>query len=442
MWSWKKKRLTVSPPLVISGSFLFLIVLGTFLLKLPFATTESISWTDALFTATSATTVTGLSVFDPGTVLTAFGELVLLVLIQCGGIGLMTFAVAILILFRKKVGLQNRIYLQESLTQSSIGGIVKLVKLILTFALTVEAVATVFLTIYWIPQFGFKDALNYSIFHVISAFNNAGFSLFPDNMIGFAGDPVVTLLISSLFIIGGIGFTVVMDVSQKKSIRRWSLHTKLMVGGTLILNCLAMLVIFLLEYNNPGTLGPMSIFDKLVTSYFSAVTPRTAGFNMLDYGQLEDPTLLFTMLLMFIGGGSASTASGIKLTTFIVVILATVSFLRSRREPEIFGRSIRLETVIRSLAITTISVLLVVLFLFLLTVSETIPFLPLAFEVVSAFGTVGLTMGITGDLSSIGEVLLSIVMFTGRIGPLTLFFILMKPRKENYRYPYDPVFTG
>ncbi|ANU24256.1 TrkH family potassium uptake protein [Planococcus donghaensis] len=442
MRSWGKKRMTVSPPLVISGSFLFLILVGTLLLKLPFATTQPISWTDALFTATSATTVTGLSVFDPGTVLTAFGELVLLVLIQCGGIGLMTFAVAILILFRKKVGLQNRIYLQESLTQSSIGGIVKLVKLILTFALTVEAVATILLTIYWIPQFGFEDALNYSIFHVISAFNNAGFSLFPDNMMSFAGDPMVTILISSLFIIGGIGFTVVMDVSQKKSIRRWALHTKLMVGGTLILNSLAMLVFFLLEYNNPGTLGNMSLFDKLVTSYFSAVTPRTAGFNMLDYGALEDPTLLFTMLLMFIGGGSASTASGIKLTTFIVVILATLSFLRSRREPEIFGRSIRLETVIRSLAITTISVLLVVFFLFLLTVTEKIPFLPLAFEVVSAFGTVGLSMGISGDMTSIGEVLLSIVMFTGRIGPLTLFFILMKPRKENYRYPYDPVFTG
>ncbi|MGH2318707.1 TrkH family potassium uptake protein [Planococcus sp. SE5232] len=442
MRSWKKKRITISPPLVISGSFLFLILVGTLLLKLPFATARPISWTDALFTATSATTVTGLSVFDPGTVLTGFGEVVLLVLIQCGGIGLMTFAVAILILFRKKVGLQNRIYLQESLTQNTIGGIVRLVKLILTFALTVEAVAAVLLTIYWIPEFGFKDALNYSVFHVISAFNNAGFSLFPDNLMSFAGDPLVNVLISSLFIIGGIGFTVVMDITQKKSFHRWALHTKLMISGTLILNVVAMLVIFALEYGNPGTLGNLSLHDKLLASYFSAVTPRTAGFNTLNYGEFEDPTLLFTMLLMFIGGGSASTASGIKLTTFIVVILATISFLRSRREPEIFGRSIRIETVIRSLAITTISVLLVVFFLFLLTVTEKIPFLPLAFEVVSAFGTVGLSMGITADLSDLGEILLSLVMFTGRIGPLTLFFILMKPRKENYRYPYDAVFTG
>lgn len=442
MHSWKKKRINISPPLLISGSFLFLILVGTLLLKLPFATTQPISWTDALFTATSATTVTGLSVFDPGTVLTGFGELVLLVLIQCGGIGLMTFAVAILILFRKKVGLQSRIYLQESLTQTTVGGLVRLVKLILTFALTVEAVAAILLTVYWIPEFGFKDALNYSVFHVVSAFNNAGFSLFPDNMISFAGDPLVNVLISSLFIIGGIGFTVVMDVWQKKSFHRWALHTKLMVGGTLILNTVAMIVIFALEYNNPGTLGNMSLHDKLLASYFSAVTPRTAGFNTLNYGEFEDPTLLFTMLLMFIGGGSASTASGIKLTTFVVVVLATIAFLRSRREPEIFGRSIRLETVIRSLAITTISVLLVVFFLFLLTVTEKIPFLQLAFEVVSAFGTVGLSMGITAELSDLGEVLLSLVMFTGRIGPLTLFFILMKPRKENYRYPYDTVFTG
>src|SRR5690606_8731568 len=197
----------------------------------------------------------------------------------CGGIGLMTFAVAILILFRKKIGLQNRIYLQESLSQSTIGGIVKLVKLILVFALSVEAVAIFLLTVYWIPEFGFTNALHYSIFHVISAFNNAGFSLFPDNLMSFAGDPIVNIIISALFIIGGIGFTVVMDVHQKKSFRRWTLHTKLMIFGTLVLNAVAMVVIFALEYGNPGTIGNLSLPDKLWSSYFSAVTPRTAGFN-------------------------------------------------------------------------------------------------------------------------------------------------------------------
>jgi len=438
----KKKRFSITPPLAIAGSFLFLIALGTALLKLPFATTTWVSWTDALFVATSATTVTGLSVFDPGTTLTLFGELVLLVLIQCGGIGLMTFAVALLIVLGKRVGLQNRIYLQESFNQNSVGGIVNLVKLILTFVLTVEAVATMILTIYWFEDFGLKDSFYLSLFHVISAFNNAGFSLFPDNLMSFVGDPIVNLILSSLFILGGLGFTVVIDLYQKQYFRQWSLHTKLMIAGTVIINIFATVVIFALEFNNAQTIGDLPMYEKIMASYFSGVTPRTAGFNTLDYGVMEDPTLLFTMFLMFIGAGSASTASGIKLTTFIVVILATMAFLRSRGEPEIFGRSIRLETVIRSLAITTIGLLLVVSFIFLLTVTETLPFLPLAFEVVSAFGTVGLSMGVTSQLSDLGEVLLSMVMFVGRIGPLTIFFILMKPKKVNYRYPYDQVFTG
>ncbi|TWT13222.1 TrkH family potassium uptake protein [Planomicrobium sp. CPCC 101079] len=442
MKSTKKKRESASAPLLIAGSFLFLILIGTLLLKLPIATTESITWVNALFTATSATTVTGLSVFDPGSTLTAFGEIVLLVLIQCGGIGLMTFATALLLLFRKKIGLQNRMYLQESFSQNSVGGIIRLVKIILGFVFVIETLGVIILTLYWLPDYGLKQALNLSVFHVVSAFNNAGFSLFPDNLMSFAGDPFVTILLSTLFIIGGIGFTVVMDIYLKKSFREWSLHTKLMVLGTLLINVLATFTVFILEYSNPETIGNLNLQEKLIASYFTGVTPRTAGFNVLDYGAMEDPTLLFTMALMFIGAGSASTASGIKLSTFIVVILASMAFLQARREPEIFGRSVRIEAVIRSLAVTTISLLLVLVFMFLLMVFETIPFLPLAFEVVSAFGTVGLSMGITADLSSIGEVLLCIVMFIGRIGPLTLFLILLKPKKENYRFPYDQVFTG
>jgi trk system potassium uptake protein TrkH len=438
----KKKSIKITPPLLIAGSFLFLIFMGTLCLKLPFATTTPISWTDALFVATSATTVTGLSVFDPGTTLTVFGEVVLMFLIQCGGIGLMTFAVAVLIVLGKRIGLQNRIYLQESFNQNSVGGIVKLVKLILTFVLTVQAVAVFIMTMHWLPKFGFPEALYLSVFHVISAFNNAGFALFPDNLIGFSGDPIVNIILSLLFILGGLGFTVVIDIYQKNSFSKWSLHTKMMIVGTIIINTVAALTFFLLEYGNPGSLGNMPLYEKIMTSYFQGVTPRTAGFNTVDFGKLEDPTILFTMLLMFIGAGSASTASGIKLTTFMVVIFATIAFLRQRGEPDVFGRSIRMDTVIRSLAITTISLLLVIAFIFMLTVTEKIPFLPLAFEVVSAFGTVGLSMGITGQLSDLGEVLLCMVMFVGRIGSLTLFFLLMKPKKVNYRFPYDQVFTG
>nr|WP_313893523.1 TrkH family potassium uptake protein [Psychrobacillus sp.] len=442
MLKHKKKRMTISPPVIIAGSFFSLIVVGTCLLMLPFATTTPITWIDALFVVTSATTVTGLSVFDPGATLTLFGELVLLFLIQCGGIGLMTFAVALLILLGKKIGLQNRIYLQESFSQQSIGGIVKLTKLILLFVLTVESIAIVILTLHWLPIYGLEDAFYYSLFHVVSAFNNAGFSLFPDNLMGFTGDPIVNFILSSLFVIGGLGFVVVVDIYKKKSIRAWSLHTKMMVVGTIAMNLFATIILFLLEYNNDRTIGTMGFWEKGFTSYFNAVTPRTAGFNMVDYGQMEDPSLLFTMFLMFVGGGSASTASGIKLTTFIVIILATFAFLRSRDEPELFRRTIRKEVIIRSLAISTISLAVIFFFTFMLTISERIPLLPLVFEVFSAFGTVGLTMGVTGDLTPVGEILISIVMFIGRIGPLTLFFILTKPKKTHYRYPYDPVFTG
>ncbi|MBB5178836.1 trk system potassium uptake protein TrkH [Planomicrobium koreense] len=437
-----KKRIKIPPPLLISGSFLLLILIGTILLKLPIATTEPISWTDAIFVATSATTVTGLSVFDPGTVLTAFGEAVLLVLIQFGGIGLMTFAVAVLIMFRKKIGFQNRLYLREAFSQNTVGGIIKLAKSIIIFAFIVEAIGITILTFYWMPEYGFSKALHLSIFHVISAFNNAGFSLFPDNLIGVQDQPFALFLLSSLFIVGGIGFTVVLDLYQHKSFQRWSLHTKLMVSGTILINLAATIMVLVLEYNNKATIGAMSLGNKISAAYFTAVTPRTAGFNVVDYSVMEDPTLLLTMILMFIGGGSASTASGIKLTTFIVVVLSTLAFLRSQREPEIFGRSIRMEITIRSLAITTISILTVWIFIFLLTISESLPFLPLAFEVVSAFGTVGLSMGVTGQLSDLGELILSVLMFIGRIGPLTLFFLLLKPKKENFRYPYDQVFTG
>jgi len=442
MHSKKQLRRHSSPPIVIAGSFLLLIIIGTLLLKLPFATTQPITWTDALFTATSATTVTGLSVFDIGTTLTSFGQIVMLILIQFGGIGLMTFAVAILIMFGRKVGMQNRIYIQESFNEQSIGGMVKLVKQILLFVVITEGLAVFLLSVYWSADFGWGKAIYYSIFHVISAFNNAGFSLFPDNLIQFAGDPVVLLTLSSLFIVGGIGFVVVTDIFTKKSIRKWTLHTKMMISGTLLVNGVATLVLFILEYHNPHTIGEFPLAKKLLVSYFQAVSPRTAGFNAVSMGEMEDSSLLLNMFLMFIGGGSASTASGIKLTTFMVVIFATIHYVRGIPEPHLFGRSIKIDVLIRSLAITTLSIFVVMGSLFLLTISENLPLLDLAVEVFSAFGTVGLSVGITAELSGIGKVLLCIVMFIGRIGPLTLFFLLLRKRKESYRFPYDQVHTG
>ena len=437
-----RKRWPINPPTLIASSFVCTIFIGTLLLKLPFATTTRITWTDAVFTATSATTVTGLSVFDIASTLTLFGEVVLLILIQIGGIGLMAFAVAILILLGKKIGLKNRLFLSEAFSHPSTGGTVKFLKSLVLFVFVIEGIACVILSFFWVPEFGWTHGLYYSVFHVISAFNNAGFSLFNDNLIAFAGNIPVTLILSSLFIIGGLGFIVVMDVMAKRRPRQWSLHTKLMITGTLILNGLSTLLLFLLEYHNEKTIGNMTFGDQMLTSYFQAVTPRTAGFNMVNIGDMTDSSLLLTLLLMFIGGGSASTASGIKLTTFIVIVLSTIAYFRGMTEPHIFKRTIHSEIIFRSLAIGAVSTMLICIAFFLLTVTETLPFLPLLFETVSAFGTVGLSVGITADIISLGEWILSLVMFLGRIGPLTLFFLLIRPKKERFRYSYDRVHTG
>ncbi len=442
MYLNKRKRNDLSPPIVIAGSFLVLIIVGTLLLKLPVATTEHITWIDALFTATSATTVTGLSVFDIGNTLTFFGQVVMLCLIQIGGIGLMTFAISILLLFRRKVGLQSRIYINETFNKSFIGGTVRLILYILLFVFIAEGISVVLLSFYWSSDFGWTKGIYYSIFHVISAFNNAGFSLFPNNLMDFSNEPVVLIILSTLFIVGGIGFVVVADIATKKSIRKWSLHTKIMIVGTLLLNLIATITIFALEYNNVKTIGDFSLSHKLLVSYFQAVSPRTAGFNVISIGEMSDSSLLMTLLLMFIGGGSASTASGIKVTTFIVVIFSTFYYMKGITEPHLFGKSVRLEAYLRSLAIMMLSIFIIIGALFLLTITEHFPFLKLAVEVFSAFGTVGLSTGITAEFSELGKVILCIVMFIGRLGPLTLFFLFLKKRKETYKYPYDQVHTG
>lgn len=431
-----------SPAAIIALSFLVTIFTGTALLSLPIAHIGELSVIDAFFFATSATTVTGLGVADTATTFTTFGEVVLMFLMQFGGIGLMTFSVAILILLKKKISLKQRLYLRDSYNQASVGGLVKLTKAILLFVVSVQSLAFVLLTLHWNQRFELGDAAYFAAFHVISAFNNAGFSLFTDNLIGFQQDPFTLFLISNLFIIGGIGFIVVLEVVQKKRFREWSLHTKLMISGTLVVNALAMVLFFLLEFHNPQTLANLAPVHQWTNAYFAAVTPRTAGFNTLDYSVMTDSSLLLTVILMFIGGGTASTASGIKLTTFIVLILATLAFFRNDEEPFIFGRTIKKEVVMRSFAITVISSLLIGFLLFFMTVIEKSALLPLIFEVVSAFGTVGLSMGITADLSDTGKVLLCAAMFIGRIGPLTLFYLLARPKNRHYRFAYDQVYTG
>jgi trk system potassium uptake protein len=439
----RKQFVNISPPQLLVLVFLFFISLGSILLKLPFATTETISVLDALFTATSAMTVTGLIVVDTGTAFTLFGEIVIMCLIQVGGLGIMSFAVLIYIMLGKKIGFKERLLIQQALNQTSIGGVIRLVKHLFIFSFIVEGFAVILLASEWIPEYGWSKGFYYSLFHSISAFNNAGFSIWPDSLMQYVGNPLVNIVITALFVIGGIGFTVLTDLWYSKKLRKLSLHTKLMLIGTLIINAVAMIIIFLLEINNPKTLANLPLMDQILGSYFQAVTPRTAGFNTLDMGSLESSTIVLTIFLMFIGAGSASTGGGIKLTTFIVIILSVLMFLREKSEIRVQRRTIDQSFVYRSLAISMISVLLIFAALFILNISEKdAPFLQILFEVVSAFGTVGLSMGLTGSLPWIGKCTIIFVMFVGKLGPLTLAFSLARPGKEKIRYPKEDILTG
>ncbi|MGE7625455.1 TrkH family potassium uptake protein [Viridibacillus sp. NPDC096237] len=439
----KLKYIRLDPSQLLVLVFLFFITLGTILLKFPFSTTNSVSWTNALFTATSAMTVTGLAVVDTGIDYTTFGQLVILLLIQVGGLGIMSFAVLIFIMLGKKIGFKERLIIQQALNYTSLGGVIKLVKNLFIYSFTIEIIAMLILAIRWVPEYGWGQGMYYSLFHSISAFNNAGFSTWSDSLMGYVDDPLVNLVITFLFIVGGIGFTVLSDIWQKRSFKKLSLHSKIMIGGTLVLNLLAMIIVFTLEFYNPNTLGTLSsLGDKLWASYFQAVTPRTAGFNTLDIGSLHESTIAFMLLLMFVGAGSASTGGGIKLTTFVVIILSVLTFLRQKRQVTIGNRAIRDMIIFRSLAITTISIFFVFLAVFILNITESEPFLKILFEIISAFGTVGLSMGITADLSDIGKIIIVFIMFLGKIGPLTLAFSFAKPEQEKIRYPSEDILTG
>ncbi|MBC9826145.1 TrkH family potassium uptake protein [Carnobacterium inhibens] len=439
----KQSTSRLNPSVTVVLSFFVLILVGTVLLKLPIATTETISWLNTLFTATSAVTVTGLIVVDTGTAFTLFGQTVIMFLMQIGGLGLMTAAVFIFFIFKRKISMQQRNLIKESLNQDSSGGIIRLVRYLFFFSFSIELIGFILLSIKWIPEFGLSKGAFYSLFHTVAAFNNAGFSLWSDNLSSYVGDPIVNLTITSMFILGGIGFTVLLDVWNKKKFKTLTLHSKVMIVGTLVINISAVISIFILEYSNPQTLGSLSFEDKMWSAYFQGLTPRTAGFNSIDITALTLPSMLLTVLLMFIGAGSASTGSGIKLSTFIILLLTTITFLKGGEEVSLFGRRLKNSAVLRALTLTLISFLLVFVAIFILAVTENESFIAIVFEVVSAFGTVGLSTGLTTELSTIGRFVIMVVMFIGRIGPITIASILLTRKKTSLiRYPQEDIFVG
>jgi trk system potassium uptake protein len=442
----RNNSIHLHPAQILVVGFAGLILLGTLLLMLPFSTYEEghgLGFIDALFEATSAVCVTGLVVVDTGTTFTVFGELVLLFLIQVGGLGFMTTGIFMFILLGKKIGLKERLVLQDSLNVFSLSGVVKLVKRIILITLIVELVGAIILAIRWASEMTIGKAIYYGVFHSISAFNNAGFGLEPDNLSKWAGDPAINLTITLLFITGGIGFTVVIDIWKKRSFRKLSLHSKIVLWMTLLLNIAGFLIILESEFHNPATLGPMPLDDKLWASYFQGVVTRTAGFNTIDIGQMTLSSQISMMAFMFIGASPGSTGGGIKITTFAIMLMMIWTVITNRHSVQIFKRRISWDLVNKSMSIGVTAMVFVFIIFFLLTYTEDAAMNDILFETLSAFGTVGLSTGLTYELSPIGRVLITIMMFIGRLGPLTMAYALLKPRKDaKVRYAEEKVMIG
>lgn len=433
--------LAFSPPAVLAAGFALLIAVGSLLLLLPFATRVPIGPVEAFFTATSAVTVTGLIVVDTATRFTGFGQAVIAGLIQLGGVGLMAFAVLSLLVAGGRPALRFQLLIGEALGKTRLGDAARVVRVTFLFALLFEVIGMILLTFRFSSHMPPGEALWQGLFHAVSAFNNAGFSLFSDSLVGYAGDPVVNLVVPALFIIGGLGFVVIADRGLLQG--RASLHTRLMLRATVFLSLITMALFWWLEHDNPRTLGGLSMADQGLRAWFMATTPRTAGFNTIDVAALEPGSTVVTIWLMFIGGGTGSTAGGIKLMTFLVLVAATRAFISGRQDPVLLGRRLVPEVVTRALAIALMAMMSIAAGLLVLTILEPrIDFLDLVFEIVSAFGTVGLSRGITEELDTPARLLLCLAMFIGRLGPLSLAFLLATTRPSPIRAPRGVVHVG
>ncbi|MGB5824524.1 MAG: TrkH family potassium uptake protein [Proteocatella sp.] len=434
----------IAPAQIIILGFLVMILFGALLLMLPLSSTivGGTSFINALFTSTSAVCVTGLVVVDTGTFWSGFGKFVIISLIQIGGLGFMTITTFGAIVVGKKIGIKNRLLIKESLGQNTIQGIVNLTKKIFLGTVIIEVVGALLLATQFIPIFGFKDGIIKSIFHSISAFCNAGFDIMGnfESLTRFQSNIVLNVTIMLLIILGGIGFTVIIDYGHERKFKRISLHSKIAISMTVFLLIFGTLVIFGFERNNPLTLGGMNLFDKIMGSAFQSVSPRTAGFNSIDLVAMTDSSKFFMLLLMFIGGSPASTAGGIKTTTIAVLILTTVAFVRNK-DVEAFGRRINYRVVNKAMTIMVIALLVIITGAMLLSIlNPELEFMDLLFEVVSAFGTVGLTLEITTKLTSFSKLVIIFIMFAGRVGALTIVMALAgRDKRIDYQLPEGSV---
>lgn len=459
----RREHRTMRPTRQIALSFLAVILIGSLILSLPICNNGTpATYLNNLFIATSATCVTGLVPVVTSEQFNLGGQLIIILLIQIGGLGFLTFLNLLLMMIKKKISLTNKIVLQEALNQPSLNAIPKFVKNVIKYTFVVEGIGAFLLSFVFIPDFGFFKGIYFAIFHAISAFCNAGFDVIGSNsLIGYQTNLIINLVIPGLIIMGGLGFIVWFDIAEKIKkeyhkpskfnwryiFKSFSLHTKLVLIMTIILLLVGMIIFYLCEFYNPDTLGKLSFFDQLQVSYFQSATLRTAGFASVDIASLYPYTKFMMCIFMFIGGSPAGTAGGIKTVTFAISILMVYNIYHGRKEVTVFAKRIPKRLIIRSFAVITIGMSIALMSIFILSISENAPFIDIMFEAISAFATVGLSAALTPSLTVIGKIIIIILMYIGRIGPITLIISFARKSyinagKKEIKYTDGNVLLG
>lgn len=437
-------KISLNPPMVLSLGFAILITVGGLLLSLPFFTKsgQATPLVDSLFVAASASCVTGLTPVNTLEHWNTYGHIIIIILIQIGGLGVMSLASIIPLILGKKIGMKSRQILKEQLNVESLEGMIVLFKYVLAFTFATEILGAIFLSIKFVPLYGAGKGVWYAVFHSISAFCNAGFDILGDSIYPFREDLLINLTLCALVIVGGLGFVVTSELFRRRSFKKLSTHSKLVLMVTAILLIFGTLMFLFLE-NEDGVLQYESLKGSILESFFQSVVARTAGFYSVDLSKIKDSTALMLMGLMFVGGSPGSTAGGIKTTTLGVLFLSTHAVVRGESEPVVFGRHISTETVRKALAIFLVSIVIILSVSFMLAITESAPLVDILYETVSALATVGASKGITPHLTDAGKNLITLCMYLGRIGPMTMAFAFgMKAKKSLIRYPESFISIG
>lgn len=441
-------KIKFTPVRILAIGFGLIILSGAMLLTLPIASAlgEKTPFIDALFMSASAVCVTGLTTLDTGVYWSYFGKTVIIVLIQIGGLGFMSFATLIAVMLGKKITLRERLVMQEAMSSFGLQGLIKLARYIIIFTFVIEGIGATLLATRFIPEFGFKKGVYYSIFHAISAFCNSGVDLLGDfkSLMPYYDDITIILTISALIIVGGLGFPVWHEIYVNKRLKRMSLHSKVALLTTVTLIVLGTILIFLFEYNNLGTMGSMNIKDKLLSSFFSSVSLRTAGYSSISVRDMTMAGIFLTTILMFIGGSPGSTAGGIKTTTLATILFTIVSFIKGKDDTEILKKRVAKDSVHKAFIVSILGFILVTVVTMILSLTEKgVSFQYLLYEATSAFGTTGLTLGLTTELSFIGKCIILITMYLGRLGPIMVVLSVARNTKANpIKYPEDKILIG